>query len=264
MLNSTIKLSTIIETIYLRTNDIELMPLLYDFKLDSIDKKIEVARGKIFSFDYPTYGSDEDKQKLEQHILSHYYMYAINTYSVQEWQLMLRNMLNEIMPKWVEIYNSQAKLIAEDILNPYHIDETKDETREKQSTGTSTDSNTGKSNSDTDTNTTTNSNANTSNKTMPQTVMVQGNNYFTNMQDVDANDTTNTNANSNLTSESSSESASQSSENNTMNYTKTLKGNIGNRSLSELTKEYQSVIMNIELGIIKELEPMFFGDMLAN
>ena len=93
--------------------------------LNRMDEKIEYALPILFQFPFPCYGDDEDREELEKHIIRAYYTRNINTDSVARWILFLRDKLEDIMPKYVAIYNAQAELIAREILNPYRITETK-------------------------------------------------------------------------------------------------------------------------------------------
>lgn len=93
---------------------------------------IESARPSIFDFSYPIY-DEEYRQVLETKILRHYYTREIGLETVGLWQLFLETRMNEIMPYYNKLYQSELLLAG---LNPLQdIDLTK--------TGSSSGSKTG-------------------------------------------------------------------------------------------------------------------------
>lgn len=73
--------------------------------LGEVNKIIETARPKVFSFDYPIFDSAY-KGVLETKILKHYYTREIGLETVGLWKLKLETLMNEIMPYYNELYNS--------------------------------------------------------------------------------------------------------------------------------------------------------------
>ena len=71
-----------------------------------IDEIIDKARPKIFDFPYPIF-SDSYKPTLEKKILMHYYTREISEETYSLWKLRLRSKLNEIMPYYNQLYNSE-------------------------------------------------------------------------------------------------------------------------------------------------------------
>lgn len=67
---------------------------------------IEKARGKIFDFDYPIF-DDDYKPVLETKILRHYYFREIGFETYGLWKFHLQNKMNEIMPYYNKMYNSE-------------------------------------------------------------------------------------------------------------------------------------------------------------
>ena len=131
----TIPLCDIIRQIYVDDHpdeliDTEEVPTWKD-GLEQIATEIEYARTQIFYFEYPNYGDSNDKKELETHILETYYTRDICCDSVMRWVMYLKDRLHDIMPKYVALYNAQMELIASDILDPYHLTETKDVTSDK-------------------------------------------------------------------------------------------------------------------------------------
>ena len=73
---------------------------------DSVDEIIESARPKIFDFNYPIF--DESYRKvLETKILLHYYTREICEETVGLWKLRLKTKMNEIMPFYNKLYESE-------------------------------------------------------------------------------------------------------------------------------------------------------------
>lgn len=71
-----------------------------------VDDIIEMARPKIFDFDYPIFNTDY-KQQLESKILQHYYTQEIGLETVGLWKLKLRTKMREIMPYYNQLYESE-------------------------------------------------------------------------------------------------------------------------------------------------------------
>lgn len=73
---------------------------------NDVDSVIEAAREKIFSFDFPIF--DEDyRSVLETKILRHYYTREIGLETYGLWKLKLHTKLNEIMPYYNKLYDSE-------------------------------------------------------------------------------------------------------------------------------------------------------------
>lgn len=71
-----------------------------------VDETIEASRSKIFDFDFPIY--DEDyRSVLETKILRHYYTREIGLETVGLWKHFLERRLNEIMPYYNKLYESE-------------------------------------------------------------------------------------------------------------------------------------------------------------
>ena len=73
---------------------------------DNVREIIEQARSKIFDFDYPIF--DEDyRPVLETKILMHYYTREICEETVGLWKLRLMSRMNDIMPLYNKLYESE-------------------------------------------------------------------------------------------------------------------------------------------------------------
>lgn len=73
---------------------------------DDIDSVIEAAIPRIFSFDFPIF--DEDyRSVIETKIIRHYYTREIGVETYGLWKLRLQTKLNEIMPYYNKLYESE-------------------------------------------------------------------------------------------------------------------------------------------------------------
>lgn len=70
-----------------------------------IDDIIDASMDKIFDFEYPIFDSDY-KRVLQRKILKHYYTREIGAESVGLWKHWLNTRLNEIMPYYNKMYES--------------------------------------------------------------------------------------------------------------------------------------------------------------
>ena len=272
--NYTITVCDIIENIWNEghpdeTHSIYQMNGLANF-LNRMDEKMEYALPIIFQFPFPCYGDDDDRKELEMHILRAYYTRNINTDSVARWILFLRDKLEDIMPKYVAIYNAQAELIASEILNPYRISETKSGNTETAKSRTQSLSGNSSADSTSDTEGSTAGNEKTgidvTNKfsDTPQALAQTGTDYLTNMtkeSTENKNEYSNINSNKNVSNTSTSNStdaSEESSENKAEDYTKIIKGNMSKNSNAELIRQFEDVILNIEEMITNELRELFY------
>lgn len=73
---------------------------------NKVDEIIAKARPKIFDFDYPIFDANY-KPVLETKILRHYYTREIGAETVGRWKLFLQATMNEIMPYYNQLYNSE-------------------------------------------------------------------------------------------------------------------------------------------------------------
>lgn len=96
---------------------------------NSINTIIEKARPKIFNFSYPIFDSAY-KPTLETKIIKHYYTRELCAETYGRWKLFLDARLNEIMPKYNKLYESELLKF-----NPlYDADYTKEGNRDTDTT----------------------------------------------------------------------------------------------------------------------------------
>lgn len=179
---------------------------------------------------YPIF--DENyRDTLNNNILNHYYENEIGFETASLFRFYLNQTLNEIMPKYNVLYNTQKKIIDDNlILNNVNLTESL--------TGSNT------------TETSSESSSSSNNKNLFQDTP-QGN---IPSQDIDDENVyaTNLTLNNNSISDSNSSSGSGTNE-----YIKTIIGNNGGKYNIDILKDIQNNFMNIDLMIINELNDLF-------
>lgn len=117
-----------------------------------VEKIIQLARPKIFDFEYPIFDPNY-KRVLETKILKHFYTREIGSETVGLWKLRLNATLNEVMPWYNELYKEGLHLInpfVTDDIEETHTKETENvengkETTEKTEQGEHSETRTGES-----------------------------------------------------------------------------------------------------------------------
>lgn len=262
----------------------------------TVDTIIDSAIPKVFNFSYPIF-SEDYRNVLEHHILQHFYTREIAFQTVGRWKLGLQQKLNDIMPYYNKLYESQE--LDVDPFNNIDVTETSESsgnTTSKNNTtrngtsvtnGSSETNDTADGTSGTETNgktTTNNSQDTTANRTdafsdTPQGTLSNVDNltYLTEYRKIGENNnvtdigeqttngssdvSTHNEANSTTTTNSKTDSDSTETENGETtsndNYTKTIKGKNTGTSYSELIIAYRETFLNIDMMIIEELEELF-------
>lgn len=221
-----------------------------------VDTIITNAIPKIFTFTFPIF--DENyRTVLEKKILKHFYTREICEETVGLWKLRLDAKLNEIMPYYNKLYNSELLEF-----NPLY---TANLTRKKK---TDYDSNRNTSNNGT-VNSTSNSNGSgTGTNTnvgldlysdTPQGLItnVENETYLTNVRKkTDAGNSSSTTSNSTTGNVTNSDTGTDAL-NSTEDYLETVIGFEGSSS-SDLLIKYRDTFLNIDMMIIEDLETLFF------
>lgn len=249
---------------------------------------IDLAIPKVFNFDFPIF-DEKYRVVLERKILKHFYTREICEETVGLWKLRLDTRLNEIMPYYNKLYNSELlefnPLYTVELTRNRKTDLDSKRSENENINDTSSSSKSTKNNGTVDSTntTTTTSNGNgTSNNTSedlysdtPQGALsgVESNTYLTNARKVtDSGITTsNTSNNSNVIGkvESGETESSTTSEtygriraNNdnllsTEDYLESVSGYEG-AVPSDLLQKYRETFLNIDVMIINNLEDLFF------
>lgn len=236
-----------------------------------VEEIIAGAIPKIFDFDFPIF--DENyRSVLETKILKHFYTREIGEETVGLWKLRLNTKLNEIMPYYNKLYSSE--LLAFNPLYTTNItrtrktdyDSNRDTTNETVSEGTNeTTMTTTTEGSGTGTGTSTNGSTDLYSDT-PQGAItgLNENTYLTQARKVsDSGSTTSSStnssestANSNGTSGGTSNSSGNDKLKSTEEWLESVIGFEG-RDASELLMKFRKTFLNIDMEVLRDLEPLF-------
>lgn len=191
-------------------------------EVTNVNKVIETACPRVFDFEFPIF--DENyRLVLEKKILKHYYTREIGFETVGLWKLKLDARLNEIMPYYNKLYESETYKF-----NPlYDVDYT----REHKGSG------------DTKSDTTGNGTTRDSFSDTPQGDVdgVESNRYLTTYDKV------------------ATESAMKTTIGTTDEFTERVTGKMGTKTNAKMLKEYRDILLNIDMMIINDLSNLFFG-----
>lgn len=212
---------------------------------------------ELFNFEYPSYYKGAEKLAFEQKIIDHYYFRQIGQETPQRFRHYLKCKLCEIMPYYIQRYESVALMAAgiksgeiKPLENYSMIEEgTNSESANAKRTGSGTTSMTGSGEV-----------ANTKGGTQkfsdtPQNNLANLDNYLTNA----------TVNNENEHSQSSETKNGTQSETNTEestgngSHTLTRHGNIGVTTYAQMLEGYRQTFINVDMEIIEELNCLFLG-----
>lgn len=214
---------------------------------NSVGEIISLARTKIFDFDYPIFDTNY-KEVLETKILKHFYTREIGLETYGLWKLKLDTKMNEIMPYYNKLY--QSELLE---FNPlWDIDYTRDGS-ESTSQSESTSNSLSTSESESSSSSMMGSEWDLYQET-PQNGLtgVTDYNYLTNA-------TNNKNDSHGSASENRQSATSQSGTRDaldTKGYLERING-YRNNNPSKLLEDYRDTFLNIDMMIIRELESLF-------
>lgn len=201
-----------------------------------VSEIIEIARTKIFSFKYPIF--DENyRSVLETKILKHFYTREIGYETYGLWKLKLDTKLNEIMPYFNKLYESELLEF-----NPFYTTHiTTKHQGNRQDTGKRDSSSHGAQNN-----------------------TAEHINLYSDTPQGGVNGINNENYLTNVTKDTDKQNSSinnSSNENNTLtstdSYIDTVNGYNGYDG-SKLLKSFRDTFLNIDMSIINELEELFF------
>lgn len=224
--------------------------LLESVGYTSVNSVIKTALPKVFDFDFPIF-DEEYREVLCGKILKHYYTREICEETVGLWKFRLETKLNEIMPYYNQLYKSTLLEF-----NPfYDIDVTTTHSGDKKEdvNRTNTIEGTGTSHGTTSSDRT---DYNLFSET-PQGSLVnlESGEYLTNATKQQGNNNVESNANTTSNTNGTEVTALK----NLDNYINVVKGKNGGKSYSEMLMEFRKTFLNIDMMIIEELEPLFFG-----
>lgn len=228
-----------------------------------IDEVLDKARDKVFDFDFPIF-DESYRAVLENKILKHYYTREISAESVGLWKMWLNTRMNEIMPYYNKLYESE--LIK---FNPlYDVDLSTDYKKtdngghSKSGSFSETDGSSG-SISRTTQDAQKNDHWDYYSDTPQGGVNGLANNtYLTNARHITDDGTGSTSTTSGTDSSTVEKSGSNSETgtiNNVEDYLHHVVGKTGGASYSKLLSEFRDTFLNIDMMIIGELKDLFMN-----
>lgn len=250
-------------------------PLPYDNTQLTVELRELVRSGvNVWDFEYPSYYKGDDKKAFEQKVLDHYWLRQIGQETAGRWLHYFRTRIREIMPYYIQLYESQALMQGiDDPFGNVDITETFEETRTETSSGSSTSTssstseseNTGNSEgSDTEIHTHTENHQRKFSNT-PQGSISNLDSYMTeaNVETADDGDTATKTSEASTTTHSSGTASgtesgsSEGSSSGTTKHTYTKKGNQGVNTYAHDMVELRKTFLNIDMMIINELKDLF-------
>ena len=176
---------------------------------------------------------------LNRKILDHFYYYEIGQETPDMFRFMLNRKLNEIMPYFNKLYASEA--LQFDPFETLDVTNTTDGEVLSETGSEEHSETTGAGKSD--------SKTRTVNSSFPQTMLNDSGSYATGAADSFAEGETS----SNNWGSTFSDGTGKVNENRTLN----MKGTQGNKSA--LLMAYRETLLNLDMGVIQELYPLFMG-----
>lgn len=213
---------------------------------DNVENILTASAPKIFDFPFPIF-DEEYRLPLERKILRHYYTREICEETVGLWKLRISARLNEIMPYYNKLYESELLKF-----NPLY-----DTDLYTKNDGTTEGNRSGNVDAAGNSRSTTN-NSNTAWQLYSDTPQgglngVRDENYLTNAtkNTNDGTTTTNTDTTDNTTSNENTKT--------TEDYLQHVYGNKGGKGYAEMLTDFRKTFLNIDMQIIDELKDLFFG-----
>ena len=227
-----------------------------------IEDVIRKARPFVFDFDFPVFDGSY-RPVLETKILKHYYLQEIGQETVGVWKHFLDMKLNEIMPYYNKLYETAAFQF-----NPL---QDVDYYREHEGSGTgstetSSESESGQGGTIRDAGSTTGTDGNThwdyySDTPQGGVSSLNDNTYLTNARKVTDSGTSGgtTDMTRTLNTTGSTETSGTTDVETTDQYIDHIHGKMGTTPFSKLVEDYRATLLNIDMMIINELQPLFMG-----
>ena len=221
-----------------------------------VDTIITNAIPKIFTFTFPIF--DENyRTVLEKKILKHFYTREICEETVGLWKLRLDTKLNELMPYYNKMYNSE--LLEFNPLYTANLTRT-NKTDYESNRDTSNSGNVNSTNSSNGNGNGTNNNTSIdlySDTPQGSLTGVENETYLTNARKATDNATSSSTTTNSSTGNITNSGSGTDALNSTENYLETVIGYEG-KDASELLLKYRETFLNIDVMILKELEDLFF------
>lgn len=206
---------------------------------DDIDDIITEAAPKIFNFDFPIF-DEQYRLPLEKKILLHYYTREIGQETYGLWKLKLCSRMNDIMPYYNKLYESELLNITplQDNSTSISINDASITSSQNSNTRTGSGSQSG-----------TNGSEDLYSDTPQGDITgITSKTYLTNARKIDG--TSSSSYNDSDTNTGSTNGTSN------RTYSETRTGTT--KSQSKLLEEYRKTFMNIDKMVIDELKDLFF------
>ena len=220
----------------------------------SVDEVLNGSWDKIFTSKV-SFFDEEYRGVLCKKILKHYYLREIGCETVGIWLLWMNTKLEEIMPYYNKLYESE--LIK---FNPmYDVDWNRKGNKTGNESGSGSRSTSGN-NSGTNTQSGTSSNTRKDlYSDTPQGALtgVESETYLTNARKVSDSGETGVNGSTSGSYEDSESSSNK--VDTTEDYVESVSGKQGGSSYSKLLNEFRETFLNIDMQVIEEFEEMFMG-----
>lgn len=220
----------------------------------SVDEVLNGSWDKIFTSKV-SFFDEEYRGVLCKKILKHYYLREIGCETVGIWLLWMNTKLEEIMPYYNKLYESE--LIK---FNPmYDVDWNRKGNKTGNESGSGSRSTSGN-NSGTNTQSGTSSNTRKDlYSDTPQGALtgIESETYLTNARKVSDSGESGVNASTSGSYEDSESSSNK--VDTTEDYVESVSGKQGGSSYSKLLNEFRETFLNIDMQVIEEFEEMFMG-----
>ena len=201
---------------------------------------------KIFNFDYKFY-DDRLKEEFEKQFIDHFFLNEIGFETVGLFQQRLKSLLNDLYPKYKQLYDSELK--AKDI--NFLLNKDLKETNERLVTSNKTDNTVSRGTTSTNINATNNDNIDykESNIENGNAYVAITNNNLTSQSNNKKTSTANSDENVNSQMNVDNKTDNIEKEVNTL----ISQGNIGITSSAELLQKWRDVMININLMLFNEI-----------
>lgn len=227
-----------------------------------------------WAFEYPSFYKGEEKVAFEKKVIDHYRFRQIGQETPGRWLHYFRTRIQEIMPYYIQLYESQALMQAiDDPFGNVDVTETFEQTSTGERSGSLSRSTSGSLDSTTTGSsevTTTDTEENTGSSSRKFSNTPQGSidnldNYLTeatlesatNEKTANGSSSATTQGTQKDTSTGSQEDTTQDSETGSIRHTLTRKGNQGVNTYAHDMKELRETFLNIDMMIINELKDLF-------
>ena len=225
---------------------------------NDIDDVLELSWNKIFTTKC-TFFNEEYRKPLCVKILKHYYTREIGAETVGLWKLWMNRKLEEIMPYYNKLYESE--LIEFNPLDNTKYSRTVKEILEgnnKENT-TITSNNTSTDKSNLTINQTNNYTEAYSDTPQGSLSGVENMNYLTNATKKETTDESTQNINNSSENETNTSQNATREEDKNRNLEETIQGKTSGESFAKILNEYRETFLNIDMMIVEEFKDCFIN-----